>query len=185
MMKIGAVVAIAGTAQAWNSGYGQGNNHSSHGDHSTSSYSNGAHGNSYGNQVSHGNSYGNQSKSHGHGHGHGNSYGNNHGSHGNNHGSHGNSYGHGSNGYGQSHYSPTKRSYDAVEYFGDNGKDYGFGENKSKVTVGPNSKSFSTSTSYSSSTFGGDAHGQSGAAVAADILGDIQHGASASKYGRG
>merc|ERR1719162_2073169 len=141
MMKFGATVAIAGTAQAWNSGYGQGNNHSSHGDHSTSSYSNGAHGNSYGNQVSHGNSYGS------------------HGSYGNNHGSHGNSYGHGSNGYGQSHYSPTKRSYDAVEYFGDNGKDYGFGENKSKVTVGPNSKSFSTSTSYSSSTFGGDAQG--------------------------
>jgi len=102
MMKIGAAIAIAGTAQAWNSGYG---------------------GNNYGSRGGYG--------------------GNRHGSY-------------GGRGYGRSQYRPEKKSYDAVEYFGDNGKDYGFGEAKSKTSFGPNSVSNSSSTSYSSSTFGGN-----------------------------
>ena len=41
-----------------------------------------------------------------------------------------------------------------MEYFGDNGKDYGFGEEKKKTTVGPGTVSRSSVKTFSSQTFG-------------------------------
>lgn len=59
----------------------------------------------------------------------------------------------GVNAWGAPRAPPVHTNYGAVEFVGNNGKDYGFGDKLTKVSVGPNSNSFSTSVSYSSSTF--------------------------------
>ncbi len=56
---------------------------------------------------------------------------------------------------------PLESGYGAISFKGKNGLDHGFGEKMSKVSNGPNSKSFSTSMSYSTSTYGDSAHSPS------------------------
>jgi len=59
----------------------------------------------------------------------------------------------GANAWGAPRAPPVHTNYGAVEFVGNNGKDYGFGDKLTKVSVGPNSNSFETSVSYSSSSF--------------------------------
>lgn len=47
----------------------------------------------------------------------------------------------------------TKTDYGAVEFFGDNGMDYGFGEKVGTTKLSPTGVSSSTSVSFSTSTF--------------------------------
>ena len=49
----------------------------------------------------------------------------------------------------------TDRAYDAIEIFGDNGKDYGFGEQKLKTTYTPGAVKNSFTKTFSSTTYGG------------------------------
>ena len=77
------------------------------------------------------------------------------------------------NAWGQS---PVVTDYDAVEHFGANGKDYGFGESITKEKVSPNGISTSKVVSYSSTTFDDDdvgALGHFGSAVGLGGLGSL------------
>ena len=145
MMKISAVVALIGAVQAWNyGGYGGNDYYGGHGGYG-----------GYGGYGSRPRSYGGYDRGYNRGYVRG--YGDYNSGGFNDH--------HNSGPYGSDIHDAygrpkTKKAYDAVEYFGDNGMDYGFGEKKAKVTVDPNSNSYekSFSKSFSSSTFGGSAN---------------------------